>query len=193
MIAFECEQRSLHVNSDVFPVSVVDTAGDDVAEGEVGDVCVSNLISRGTVLLNYRIGDRAALLGGRCGCGRNLPRISPIEGRLSEWIEGPRGDALHGETVRTLFRSLPGVISFQVRQRARTEFDVAVIGDGVTPGELEPRLTAAFSERLGVPVVVRLKLVSSLPRTASGKVVAVVSDLNPLARGPAGPGPKIGA
>ena len=47
---------------------------------------VSNLVNRGTVLLNYRLGDVAAKLDGRCACGRTLPMMSFLEGRSDEWI-----------------------------------------------------------------------------------------------------------
>jgi hypothetical protein len=42
-----------------------------------GEVVVSNLVNRETVLLNYRLGDVAASLPDRCPCGRSLPLLSP--------------------------------------------------------------------------------------------------------------------
>ena len=52
---------------------------------------VSNLVNRGTVLLNYRVGDLAARLPEPCGCGRALPLLSEVQGRRTEWLESSSG------------------------------------------------------------------------------------------------------
>jgi len=76
-IGFECEHHTgLHINIDLYPLRVVDLACHDLPVGETGYVVVSNLVNKGTVLLNYQIGDLAALLPQPCTCGRTLPLLS---------------------------------------------------------------------------------------------------------------------
>ena len=43
---------------------------------------ISNLVNRGAVLLNYRLGDVASLSTGKCSCGRILLMLSELEGRV---------------------------------------------------------------------------------------------------------------
>ena len=97
-IGFECgEGAGLHINTDLYPVRVVDAAGRDVASGEAGDLVVSNLVNDATVLLNYRLGDTVALLPGACACGRTLPKMTQPLGRLDDWLSiGGRQGALAG-------------------------------------------------------------------------------------------------
>jgi phenylacetate-CoA ligase len=101
-IAFECG-AGLHVNADLYPVRIVDRDGRAVPVGESGEVVVSNLVNRATVLLNYRLGDLAALAPDPCPCGRALPRLAGLHGRRDEWIDLPSGRTVHPMTVRRIF------------------------------------------------------------------------------------------
>jgi len=73
-------------------------------DGESGDVVVSNLVNRATVLLNYRLGDIARKLSRTCPCGRSLPLLSFPEGRNDEYLQLASGKVMHPQSVRTVFR-----------------------------------------------------------------------------------------
>ena len=176
-IGFECELGGgYHVNADMFPVRIVGPDGSDCPVGVPGELVVSNLISRGTMLINYKLGDRASLLDRGCACGRTLPLLSMIEGRAYDWLERLDGGRLHPEALKAMFRGEPAVRRFQIRQRERDLIEVAVVPSSGDLGGLEERLTSRFSERLGGPVHVTIVRVDDLPRTSSGKVKTVVRD-----------------
>lgn len=91
-IAFMCEKRSgYHLNVDLVHLRLVDAGGATVPQGQVGEVVVSNLYNRGSVLLNYRLGDLAVLSPERCACGRTLPMLANLEGRVRDPIYLPDG------------------------------------------------------------------------------------------------------
>ncbi|MGH2956959.1 MAG: phenylacetate--CoA ligase family protein [Solirubrobacterales bacterium] len=93
-IGFECEHhRGHHLNVDLFPVRIISDQGRNMPDGESGEVVVSNLQARGTILLNYRLNDIAARRPGRCPCGRTLPLLSLVQGRSDEWLEDAQGGA----------------------------------------------------------------------------------------------------
>jgi phenylacetate-CoA ligase len=95
-IGFECgEGEGYHVNEDASFVRIVDSQGRDAAPGEPGSILVSNLVNRGTVLLNYRLGDVAATIPDPCACGRPLPRLRLLEVRDNAWIERPGDSPVH--------------------------------------------------------------------------------------------------
>jgi phenylacetate-CoA ligase len=78
--AEESEDRFYHTYPDMEIIEVVDSeTGQPLGEGETGELVVTNLDARGSVVLRYRTGD--ILAGGymneRCPCcGRTMPRIS---------------------------------------------------------------------------------------------------------------------
>src|SRR5579871_205247 len=66
-IAFQCEVRQgLHVSLDQVAVRVIDSSGRNLGPGDTGEIVISNLANRATVLLNYRLGDLVTLGRGSC-------------------------------------------------------------------------------------------------------------------------------
>jgi hypothetical protein len=117
-IGFQCEHRGgHHLNVDTCAVRVVDPEGRDVPPGEAGDIVISNLINRATVLLNYRLGDRVALDPTPCPCGRSLPLLSSLQGRSSDLVRLADGRELSVFVLDGMFRTqLRGALKAQVAQ-----------------------------------------------------------------------------
>jgi phenylacetate-CoA ligase len=174
-IGFECgEGTGLHLNTDLYPVRVVDAAGNDVAAGDAGDVVVSNLVNDATVLLNYRLGDTAALLPGACACGRTLPRLTQPLGRLDDWLS-IGGRRVHSQAVRTIFTSEREILQYQVVQQEPWRLVVSVVTrTEVDEPTTSQRIVHGFRERFGDEVRVEVAYVADLPRTSRGKVRAIV-------------------
>jgi phenylacetate-CoA ligase len=175
-IGFECgEGEGLHLNTDLYPVRIVDAEGRELPAGEAGDVIVSNLVNDATVLLNYRLGDRAALLPDACACGRTLPRLTQPLGRLDDWLRVGEDAPVHSQAVRTIFTDEREILQYQVVQRAATGFTVAVVTRGpVDETPMTQRIVAGLRARLGQEVTIDVSYVEDLPRTALGKVRAVI-------------------
>lgn len=177
LMGFECEAGGgFHLNVDLLPVRVVDADGRDLPPGETGEVVVSNLFCRGTVLINYRLGDRARLLSGRCPCGRVLPRLGPIEGRAYDWLLGPDGERVHPEALGTGFRRLPAVRRFQIVQSGPRRFVVRVVGEGLDPAALAEQLRPSFERALGAGLELEVVEVARIEPGPSGKVKRVVRE-----------------
>jgi phenylacetate-CoA ligase len=177
-LAFECERhRGLHLNVDLYPLRIVDPEGRELADGDSGQVVVSNLVNRGTVLLNYRLGDIARRLPAPCPCGRSLPLLSFLEGRRDDWLETVSGERVHPEVVRTLFGDESEVWSYQVVQQAPTRLRVYIVGaPGCDRRSLRARLERGIAGVLG-DVELEARFVDSLPRTAGGKVRSVIREV----------------
>jgi phenylacetate-CoA ligase len=176
-IGFECEENTgYHLNLDLVPLRILSADGREAVAGQSGDVIVSNLVNRATVLLNYRLGDVASLLPFRCPCGRTLPLLSFIEGRTDDWIEGPSGEILHPQTIRTLFTDEEEIWQFQVEQKTPTDYRVRVVAaDSADREAMTRRLAQKFVGRLGTGTRIETEFVASVPRSSGGKVRSVVS------------------
>ena len=81
-IAFRCrEAGNLHVQSESILVEILDDRDRPCVVGETGRVVVSPLHNVTMPLLRYDLGDYATV-GAPCGCGRELPVIEQILGRV---------------------------------------------------------------------------------------------------------------
>jgi phenylacetate-CoA ligase len=171
-IAAECRARAgLHVFSDTTWVEIVRPDGSACAPGEVGEVVVTKLHEHLMPFIRYRTGDRAAFADGACACGRRLPRIAALQGRVGDLVRAPAGHEIHGEFFAHLFYGVGGVASVQVRQTAPHKLVILVEPAGTPDADALERVRAAAAERFGARARddVELRLVEHIVPGPSGK------------------------
>src|ERR1041384_117740 len=67
-------------------------------------------------LIRYRTGDIGQLDSANCACGRNLPLLSYVEGRQTDFLITPSGRVLHALAIIYPISEAPGIAEFQVVQ-----------------------------------------------------------------------------
>lgn len=174
-IGFECGRgEGYHVHDDVTVVRIVDAAGRAVTPGESGSVLVSNLVNRGTVLLNARLGDIATPIEGPCPCGRSLPRIRLLEGRHAAWIEREGPLPLHQYHLFRRLKSL-GISRWQVVHSSPSDFLVRIIpAVGQERERLDPAVRAAMADLVGPGAGITVEFPADLERSPNGKVLTYI-------------------
>jgi phenylacetate-CoA ligase len=86
-LAFECPQHSgLHVLTNNAYLEFIDESGDNVSQGERGEIIVTGLYNFTMPLIRYRLGDIGIPSDERCPCGRSWPLIRSIEGRINDFL-----------------------------------------------------------------------------------------------------------
>lgn len=88
--AAECEARKgMHINADLGVLEVVDPeTGKLLSEGEEGELVVTMFEREAMPLIRYRIGDVGSILPYEpCSCGRTMPKMSYVKGRVSQIIK----------------------------------------------------------------------------------------------------------
>jgi phenylacetate-CoA ligase len=176
IVGWECEhQRGHHLNVDLCPIRIVGSDRREVTTGKSGEVVVSNLVNRGTVLLNYLLGDLARLLPERCECRRSLPLLSQVEGRSTDWLWSASGRPMHPATMREILRGEVGVRRYQlVQERPGHVRVIAVAGLEANQEEIRARVVAE-ARRLDDPIEAEVEFSETLPRTQGGKVRTFVT------------------
>lgn len=80
-IAMQCTRGTLHINSELVKVEIVDDQDRPCPPGTQGRILVTVLHNAAQPLIRYEQGDLAAFAE-PCGCGLQLPTLGPISGRL---------------------------------------------------------------------------------------------------------------
>jgi len=175
-LGFECDQHlGFHLNVDLYPVRVVDPEGHTVEPGERGEVVISNLVNRATVILNYRLNDLARLLPQRCPCGRTLPLLSFLQGRGRDFLRVPSGERVHPDVTATVF-SRPEVWQYQVVQDTPDHLTVKlIVAEGTDQAATRDAISADFARLFGAEVSYDVSFVDHLERTPGGKIKPILA------------------
>jgi len=127
-IGYFCEQGdTFHVHEDLCHLRIVDAHGSDVSPGRTGRIVLSNLVNRATVLLNYPIGDMAAMPDHSCTCGRTFRLLSELDGRTEDLIALPGDRFVHPRSVWQQFKDEHDVIQYQLVQLEIGRFELTLV------------------------------------------------------------------
>ena len=146
-IGYFCEEATgFHLHEDICHVRIVGDDGQDKAPGEAGQVVVSNLVNRATVLLNYPMGDVAKLSMRTCPCGRRFRLLSELEGRVEDALALPGGDFLHPRAVWSVLKDETDVLQYQLVQHELRRFELKLV---TVDANAFPAAAERMARRLG--------------------------------------------
>jgi phenylacetate-CoA ligase len=175
-IGFQCEHREgFHLNIDLCALRLVDESGQNVKLGQEGEVVISNLYNRAMVLLNYRLGDLGILATNPCSCGRGLPLLEQLKGRVSEKIYLPNGRRIDTETLVLSFKDElgPSLLS-QLSQPGPNQVLWRIVPSLSMDRESLKRRVLEKSRSIFGDVEIRVEFLEKIPRTLAGKFFRVV-------------------
>lgn len=174
-IVSECEHGRLHVSPDVAILEFFDpNTGQPALSGQLAEVVCTGLLNYDQPLIRYRIGDLMRLSVEPCPCGRQMPVIQEIVGRIEDTVIGADGR----EMVRfhSIFLGIPNIVEGQIVQQDYTHFEVKIVVSNPFTEADHQLIRQRMLSQLG-EVTVEIIEVSHIPRGPNGKFKAVVSNL----------------
>ncbi len=176
-IAAECEMhRGLHINAETYIVEIIKD-GKRASEGELGEVVLTNLEATATPFIRYNIHDVAALTWEPCQCGRGLPRLSHLEGRLTDMFVTSDGHWLTVHQFTAFFAKLHAVKAFQVIQKAVDLIVIKLVVDDRFQPSDEKRIVETFRRYMGPNTRFELQFVDEIPVSPVGKRRFFISEV----------------
>lgn len=168
--AVHCPVRNSYGGRDTSHMAVA-------AAGQAGEVVITDLKKTAMPLIRCRLEDVAVPADGVCPCGRGLPLLERVEGRLKDVIVTARGSLLAAGIFTHVLMDQP-VGKFQVQQRETTGIVVRIV-----PGaEFHAGVTEVVKRRLrcfvGEPFEIRFVTVPSIELGPTGKHRCVVSEVS---------------
>jgi len=186
-LAAECEEHSgYHISAENVVMEFV-REGEHVAAGESGVILVTNLRNFGMPFIRYDMGDVGSPSNEVCDCGRGLPLMSSIEGRISQFMAVY--DKRLGRVI-PVSTAGPGVFSialmhiplerYRIIQESLERVVVkAVKGEGYSQRHTD-FLLEHVRKYLGDNITIEVEFVDSLPPLPSGKRSVFISKINPF-------------
>lgn len=174
-IAHQCPAGNMHITAEDIIVEIVDSKGNVLPAGQVGEVVVTHLATRDFPFIRYRTGDVAALSARQCSCGRGLPVLERLEGRTTDFVVAQNGTVMHGLALIYVIRDLEGVENFKIVQESVDCCRLIMQVNGKFDHDDEQKAVKGLKARLGEAVDIKVEYVDSVPKEASGKFRYIVS------------------
>lgn len=178
----ECGHDRLHLWPEAgFWEVLADDADAAVEPGEGGRLVATSLLNADMPFIRYDVGDRVRLLPGEsCGCGRTLPVIGAIEGRVSDLIRTPDGRRIFSPPI---YAGLP-VRAGQIVQTSEDRLVVRVVEAPGFGDDATAALVRRLQDRTGAGMTIEVEAVAEIPIGRNGKRRTVVSMIDGAARNP---------
>lgn len=169
IMALQCPDHDhLHVMSESCLVEILDDDGHPCGPGQIGRTVITSLNNFATPLIRYENGD-AAEVGPPCSCGRGLPVLSRIAGRVRNLAVLPSGQKVTPSLLtEPIFSELP-IRQFQLVQKTVHDIEARLSVKRPLTADEEARFASLFNQRLGHDFHFRFVYLDELPRLPSGK------------------------
>ncbi|KXK49310.1 MAG: CapK protein [Chloroflexi bacterium OLB13] len=174
--AGECNHGRLHLWPEV-GITEVACNNKFLEPGVTGDLICTGLLNEDMPLIRYRVGDRGSLeiSDETCACGRTLPVLEQIEGRIDDVLY-----TVDGRVIGRLDPVFKADLPVQEAQIVQERLDLIrvryVPGAGFTEADRHS-IAARLRDRMG-NVKIEFDELPEVPRTAAGKFRAVINNMS---------------
>lgn len=113
----ECEfHNGNHIQPDLIVAEILNEAGEDVNEGEPGELVITTLQNQTMPLLRFATGDILTYFEKPCGCGRNTLRLSALIGRKSQMIK-LKGTSVYPQSIIEILHEFDVIKNFVIEAK----------------------------------------------------------------------------
>ena len=173
---YECEAGRMHAHPLAGITEIVRPDGTQAARGELGEVVLTGLVNDAMPLIRYRVGDTARFARESCPCGRNMPVIEEIGGRLDD-VVFTRDRGFLGR-LDPVLKGVHNIVESQIEQESLDLLRVRIVPAArFTAVDLQ-KLEDNLRVRVGRGIHLEFECIDRIPRSANGKFRFVISKLN---------------
>jgi phenylacetate-CoA ligase len=171
-ISFECWDApgSLHLNEAEYICEIFEPDSDrPVADGERGELVVTNLGRAASPLIRYRTGDVVVRRSGSCACGRDFARIDGgILARADDMVN-VRGVNVYPSAVESVVRRFGEVAEYRATVATsgslrELSIEIELMTGVDSRSNVAAQVASALRETLGLTVPLRVVEANTLPR-----------------------------
>jgi phenylacetate-CoA ligase len=177
-IAQECEHhRGLHINAEGVMVEIESIPDSGTENQNEGKILVTDLHNYAMPFIRYEIGDRGTLAKNVCGCGRGLPLLEKVGGRVMDVLYTTRGRRIASISVIPLLVANLGLTNqLQFVQQTLKKMVIRM-------SEPRPEVTILDKQQqiarkiFGEELEITYEFVPHIPLLASGKYRMTICEI----------------
>lgn len=173
----ETPEGKMVFNPDSGILELLDTDLNAIFPGNTGEIVLTGLHNFDQPLIRYRIGDYAKLDGDQTlSCGRDMPVIACIEGRIEDKIQGEDGRVM--VRFHSVFYNITGLKLSQIIQESTSLIIVNLVVDHENYNRVpsEKLIVGRIQSQLGV-LAVQFLYPEKIAMSKNGKFKSIISNL----------------
>lgn len=170
-IAISCDYEcGMHYWEDYLYFEIVDPkTGEQVPDGEIGELVITTLKKQGAPLIRYRTHDLTRFISGECKCGNPHPRIDTIIGRTDDMIK-VKGVNIFPSQIDEFLKDIKGASSeYQVMIDHLFGKDILTlfveVENSVDKESMEEIIGERFKAKIGIQAIIKPVSIGDLPRS----------------------------
>jgi phenylacetate-CoA ligase len=171
IIAFECQDGNLHINSD--HVYLESIKSEEFAD--TGSLVVTELNNFYNPLIRYKLGDLGSISEDSCKCGIGFPILKNLSGREGNFIVTPMNKYIFSAILSYTFKG--GIKQFQGIQNEKGELIIKIVRDKKLTDEMLMNYKKTLSNALGEQMRIIFDYVPHIETERSGKLRYFISNL----------------
>ncbi len=171
----QCPEGGYHIAPEYGIIEIIKDDGSPAQPGEEGRIVATGLHNKAFPLLRYDTGDYAVQSDRACSCGRTLPLLEKLTGRIDDRLLTADGRWI--SITRFAFPLVEGVRKAQLVQEESLALDVYLVPGRGYNREGEAVLRAEYKKRLGEAMDIRIHRVEEVPFVTTRKFKFVVCKL----------------
>ncbi len=178
-IAWECPRHSgYHINADSLIVEFV-RDGRPAKVGEPGHIVVTSLYQYAMPLIRYDFEDIGIPTDKKCPCGRALPLMAMIQGRVDDFVTLRNGTIIPPiGTFADVINCEQDVLEFLVIQEDYDLIVVKLVINAENDLDLIERVRHGIEELIQHEAVVKVEIVNQIDRGNDVKLRRIISKVS---------------
>ena len=173
--AYECDHHEgMHLSLERGVVELLDDAGYPTNKGRL---VITDLYNFSMPFIRYEVGDIGEISNTPCSCGRGLPLLTHIEGRITDILKFSNGRTLSGPAVTLIFRKT-GFTQYQIVQKDESSLIVRYVpGDHNTNNADVEETRKIIKHHLGDQVMISYEQVDDIQLSSADKRRFIISEI----------------
>ena len=182
LIGSECEQHDgMHMNIEHLVIEFIKDDGTVAQPGEPGNIVVTDLMNFAMPFVRYKVEDVGMSMDKMCSCGRGLPLMGKVAGRVADFLIKQDGTRVAGiSLIENTLTEMPGIDQMQIVQNSLDDMALNIVPGREFSDSVQLGLSEYF-KKIFPEISVTINRVEEILPEPSGKYrfsICRISDAN---------------
>lgn len=171
LIASECEKHEgMHLNIEHLYIEFIREDGICASPGETGRIIVTDLMNRAMPFIRYEVEDMGRLIDRKCSCGRGLPLMESVIGRVADFLLRKDGTMIAGiSIIENTLTKIRGIHQMQIIQEYIDDITLNVVVGSDFGRDSEKELNRYFYNLFGDGTKITINRKTRIDQEKNGK------------------------